>query len=56
MTKYYIKEIVEINPDARYIRVLYTNGFDRWIKKYDVIDSCIPTVIDSNEDIDTSND
>ena len=47
--KWYIKEI-EVQPQAKRIMVIYTNGLDRWVKMYDVEDSCIPTTIDEEED------
>jgi len=47
--KYYISSI-EIQPSARRIQVIYFNGYDRWVKHYDIEDSCIPTVVYEGED------
>lgn len=56
MTKWYINKIVEIDPNARSVKVLFTNGLDRWIKTYDIEGSCIPTtIIEEDEDSDTEN-
>lgn len=50
MTKWYIKEIVEICPNSRHIKILYTDGFRRWIKTFDMEDSQIPTTIIDEQD------
>lgn len=47
--KWYINSI-EVQPYARRVQVVYTNGFDRWVKHFDINDSCIPTSIDEEED------
>ena len=47
--KYYITEI-EVQVYAKRVQVIYTNGFDRWVKHYAIEESCIPTVIYEEED------
>lgn len=56
MRKWYINKIVEIDPNSRTIKVLFTDGLERWIKTYDIEGSCIPTtIIEEHEDSNTEN-
>ena len=47
--KWYI-ESIEVQPQSRRIQVVYFNGYDKWVKHYDIEDSCIPSTIEDEEE------